>query len=170
MFNKIDEPGIRSFREREFASTMASSSFVELRNTLPSHVDIISPFVDQQMRFLARFPRANANTFEIELALREALANAIVHGNREHPHKLVYVKCRCTTQGDVSITITDEGRGFNDDAVPDPTSPGNRQRTYGRGIYLIRTLMDEVAFEQGGSVVHMHKRANATSDIARKTQ
>ena len=170
MFKKIEEPGIQTFGERDVASTMAASSFVELRNTLPSHVDIISPFVDQQMRFLSRFPGANANSFEIELALREALANAIVHGNREHPRKLVYVKCRCTTGGDVSITITDEGHGFRDDAVPDPTSSGNRQRAYGRGIYLMRTLMDEIQFEQGGSIVHMRKRANAGSETTRKPQ
>jgi len=170
MFKKMEEPGIHNFGERQVASTMATSSFVELRNTLPSHVDIISPFVDQQMRFISRFPAANANNFEIELALREALANAIVHGNREHPRKLVYVKCRCTTDGDVLITIADEGYGFNNDAVPDPTSPANRQQTYGRGIYLMRTLMDEVQFEQGGSVVHMRKRANAGPGTTRKPQ
>jgi len=170
MFKKIEEPRIQNISEREVASTMEASPFVELRNTLPSHVDIISPFVDQQLRFISRFPGANANNFEIELALREALANAIVHGNREHPRKLVYVKCRCTTDGDVLITIADEGRGFNNDAVPDPTSPANGQRTHGRGIYLMKTLMDEVQFERGGSVVHMRKRANASSGTTRKPQ
>ena len=151
------------------ASQFPSHSFVELRNTLPSHVDIVSPFVDELMRFISRFRVADAS-FEIELALREALANAIVHGNREHPRKLVYVKCRCTTDGDVLITIADEGRGFNNDAVPDPTSPANGQRTHGRGIYLMKTLMDEVQFERGGSVVHMRKRANASSGTTRKPQ
>ena len=170
MFKKMEEPGIHNFGERQVASTMATSSFVELRNTLPSHVDIISPFVDQQMRFISRFPAANANNFEIELALREALVNAIVHGNQQDPRKRVYVNCRCTTDGEVSITVEDEGHGFENDAVPDPTSPENLLRTHGRGIYLIRTLMDEVDFEQGGSVVHMRKRANAGSDTARKPQ
>ena len=151
------------------ASQFPSHSFVELRNTLPSHVDIVSPFVDELMRFISRFRVADAS-FEIELALREALVNAIVHGNQEDPHKRVHVKSRCGADGEVSITVEDEGLGFDVDAVPDPTSPENRLQSHGRGIYLIRTLMDEVVFEQGGSVVHMHKRANATSDIARKTQ
>jgi serine/threonine-protein kinase RsbW len=157
------------------SSTNASQSFksvpfIELRNSLPSDVDIISPFVDQLMQFISRYREVDGNNFEIEVALREALVNAIVHGNQEDPHKRVYVKCRCTTDGKVSITVEDEGNGFEHDAVPDPTSHGNRLRTNGRGIYLIRTVMDEVVFEQGGSVVHMRKRANAGSGITRKPQ
>jgi serine/threonine-protein kinase RsbW len=152
---KVASPASQSFH---------SVPFVELCNSLPSHVDIVSPFVDQLMRFIARFRGADGNSFEIELALREALVNAIIHGNQEDPHKRVYVKCRCMTDGEVSITVEDEGHGFEYDAVPDPTSPDNRLRTHGRGIYLLRTLMDEVDFEQGGSVVHMRKRATAGSD------
>src|SRR5262249_24462993 len=121
----------------------------------PSDVKIISPFVDQLMRFISRFRAEDGSDFEIELALREALANAIVHGNEEDPNKRVYVNCRCTPDGEVSIRIEDEGNGFVHDAVPDPTSHGNRLRTHGRGIYLIRTLMDDVDFEERGSVVHM---------------
>jgi serine/threonine-protein kinase RsbW len=147
-----------------------SVPYVELRNTLPSDVDVISPFVDQLIRFISRYREADGDNFEIGLALGEALVNAIVHGNQEDPRKRVYVKCRCTTAGDVSITIEDEGNGFEHDTVPDPTSPGNRLRTCGRGIYLARTLMDEVDFEQGGSIVHMRKRANPGSDTTRKPQ
>jgi serine/threonine-protein kinase RsbW len=72
--------------------------------------------------------------------------------------------------GEVLVTVEDEGSGFRSDVVPDPTSPDNLLRTHGRGLYLMRTLMDEVNFEQGGSVVHMRKRANADSDEARNTQ
>jgi len=144
-----------------FSHSSHSAPFVGLRNTLPSDVDIISPFVEQLMRFISRFRVAGGNDIEIEVALREALVNAIVHGNEEDPNKLVYVKCRCTRDGEVSITVEDEGNGFEHEAVPDPTSPDNQLRTNGRGIHLIRTLMDEVDFEEGGSVLHMRKRANA---------
>jgi serine/threonine-protein kinase RsbW len=147
-----------------------SAPFIGLRNTLPSDVDIISPFIDQLMSFISRFRVGDGNNFEIELALREALLNAIVHGNQNDPRKRVYVNCRCTTDGQVSITVADEGKGFGHDAVQDPTSPSNRQRTHGRGIYLIRTLMDEIDFEQGGSIVHMRKRASASSETARNPQ
>ena len=147
-----------------------SASFIGLRNILPSNVDIISPFVDQLILFISRFRTAAESNFEIELALREALANAIVHGNGNDPGKRIYVNCRCTPDGDVSITVEDEGNGFDHDAVPDPTSPDNRLRTNGRGIYLIRTLMDAVDFERGGSVVRMRKRANTGLATTRKPQ
>jgi serine/threonine-protein kinase RsbW len=149
--------------------TFQSASFIGLRNILPSDVEIISPFVDQLMHFISRF-REDGNHFEIELALREALVNAIIHGNQNDPRKRVYFNCRCTTDGEVSITVEDEGNGFEHDAVPDPTDLDNRLRTNGRGIYLIRTLMDEVDFTQGGSVVHMRKRANGGLDTTRKPQ
>lgn len=168
---QLDAEDMISARVASPASQAFSSApFVGVRNTLPSDVDIISPFVDQLMRFITRFRGADENNFEIELALREALVNAVVHGNHNDPRKRVYVNCRCTTDGQVSITVEDEGNGFGHDAVPDPTSPDNRQRTHGRGIYLIRTLMDEVDFEQGGSVVHMRKRADASSKAMRKSQ
>ena len=80
--------------EVESTTVKTSSSFVELRNSLPSHVDIVSPFVDQLMHFISRFRVADENNVEIELALREALVNAIVHGNHEDVQKCVYVKCR----------------------------------------------------------------------------
>ena len=147
-----------------------SVSFVGVRNTLPSDIDMVSPFVDQLMRFISRFRAVDGENFEIELALREAIVNAIVHGNRGDRRKRVYVNCRCMTDGEVSVTVEDEGIGFRSDAIPDPTSLDNRLLTHGRGIYLMRTLMDEVDFQQGGSVVHMRKRANAGSDATRKPQ
>ena len=147
-----------------------SVPFVGPRNTLPSDIDIISSFVDQLMNFISKFRVVGQPNFDIELPLREALVNAIVHGNQNDPRKRVHVHCRCTREGEVSITIQDEGRGFEYEAVPDPTSPDNQLRTPGRGIYLMRTLMDEVDFEQGGSVMHMRKKANSGSDTTRKPQ
>jgi Histidine kinase-like ATPase domain len=69
-----------------------------------------------------------------------------------------------TTDGEVSITVQDEGRGFDSNAVPDPTSPENRLVELGRGIYLMKTLMDEVRFENGGALVYTRKKPNADSD------
>jgi serine/threonine-protein kinase RsbW len=147
-----------------------SSPFVELRYTLPSDVDIISPFVDQLMRFISMFRRTDKNNFEIELAVREAIANAIVHGNQQDPNKRVYVWCRCAADGDVSATVQDEGEGFDIETVPDPTASENLFRGSGRGVYLMRTLMDEVRFEQRGTVVHLRKRSIARSDTERETR
>jgi serine/threonine-protein kinase RsbW len=145
-----------------------SVPFVELRQCLPSQIAIISPFVDQLMHFVARFRNPDGSELNIETALHEALANAMVHGNHEDPSKLVCVACRCTKDGEVSLTVQDEGQGFDTAAVLDPTTPEN-QLPHGRGIYLMKTLMDDVCFEQGGAVVYMHKASNARPEAAKKS-
>ncbi len=144
-----------------------SVPFVELRQCLTSQIGIISPFVDQMMRFIARFRNPDGSELKIETAFHEALVNAIVHGNQEDPRKLVCVACRCTTDGEVSLTVQDKGQGFDTAAVIDPTTPENRLLPHGRGIYLMKTLMDDVCFEQGGAVVYMHKASNARPGAAR---
>ena len=93
---------------------------------------------------------------DVEIALREALANAIIHGNHENPRKHVYVRCHCKPD-EVSIAVKDEGRGFELNKIADPTAPENTGAVHGRGIYLMKALMDEVCFEEGGVVVHMRK-------------
>ena len=139
--------------------------FVELRQSFPSEIYAISPFVDQLMLFIAKSRNNDGTEQDIEIALNEALGNAIVHGNRNDPHKRVYVTCRCTAEGEVSIMVQDEGRGFDGHTLPDPVASENRLRTSGRGIYLMKTLMDEVRFEKGGTVVHMCKKSSANAAV-----
>jgi serine/threonine-protein kinase RsbW len=147
---------------------LRSVPFVELRQSLPSQIALISPFVDQLMRLIAKCRDQEDSELEIEMALRESLANAMVHGNQEDPHKLVHVVCRCTRDGEVSLTVQDEGQGFDSNAVPDPTTPENLLVKHGRGIYLMKTLMDEVHFEQGGALVSMRKKPNTEPAADRK--
>ena len=137
-----------------------SVPFIELRQSLPSRIAAISSFVNQLMRFILKFRSADGSEIDIETALREALANAVVHGNEENSYKRVYVDCRCYMDGEVSITVRDEGQGFNSEDVANPTTPENLLCAHGRGIYLMKTLMDEVSFEDGGSVVRMRKNSN----------
>jgi serine/threonine-protein kinase RsbW len=144
-----------------------SVPFVELRQSLPSQIAIISLFVDQLMYFITRFRTPDGSELNIEAALHEALANAIVHGNQQDPRKLVCVACRCTTDGEVSLTVQDEGQGFDTAAILDPTTPKNRLLPHGRGIYLMKTLMDDVCFEEGGAVVFMRKASNARPGAGR---
>ena len=145
-----------------------SVPFIELRQTVASQVAAISPLAHQLMRFILRFRCADGSETDIELALHEALANAVIHGNGESSSKRIYVTCRCYMDGEVSITVRDEGRGFDTSAVPDPTFRENLLLTHGRGIYLMKTLMDEVSFEEGGTVVIMRKKSNANSVEHRK--
>ncbi len=104
------------------------------------------------------------------MALHEALANAVIHGNGENSCKRIYVECRCYLDGEVSITVRDEGRGFDSSAVLDPTFLENLLFTHGRGIYLIKTSMDEVSFEEGGSVVRMRKNSNFGATAQRRSE
>jgi serine/threonine-protein kinase RsbW len=94
--------------------------------------------------------------------LREALNNAVIHGNHEDPRKQVHVSCRCEAEEEVSIIVKDEGQGFDTKAVQDPTAPGAIESSHGRGIYLMKALMDEVHFEQSGAAVHMRKKSSTT--------
>ena len=95
-----------------------SVPFAELRQSLPSEVAAISPFTDQLMRFILNFRSMDGGEGDIEMALREALANAVIHGNGENSCKRVYVECRCYIDGEVSITVRDEGPGFDSNTVP----------------------------------------------------
>jgi serine/threonine-protein kinase RsbW len=97
---------------------------------------------------------ANSNTF---VALDEALSNAIRHGNRNNPAKKVYIRVELTSD-EARFTIRDEGSGFNPDAVPDPLDPANLYKNSGRGVLLIRRLMDEVSYNERGNEVTMIKR------------
>jgi len=146
-----------------------SSPFIELRQSLPSKVAVITPFADQLMNFILRFRSADGTEAYIEMALHEALANAVIHGNGENSCKRIYVECRCYLDGEVSITVRDEGKGFDSRTVLDPTRLENLLFTHGRGIYLMKTLMDEVSFEEGGSVVRMRKNSNLGATERRRS-
>lgn len=108
----------------------------------------------------------------IGMALREGVANAVKHGNRLDPDKRVLVKFDGTGD-DLTIVIGDEGSGFDPERISDPLAPENQMKTSGRGIFYIRTFMDDVAFsrgEGGGTVLTMRKdlskRGNAKGEKA----
>ena len=145
-----------------------SVPFIELRQSIPSRVTAISPFVDQLMGFILKFRSADGTESDIDLALHEALANAVIHGNGENSCRRVYVTCRCYLDGEVSITVRDQGKGFDPSALLDPTSQEYLQLTHGRGIYLMKVLMDEILFEERGVVVTMRKKSNTDSAEGRK--
>lgn len=141
---------------------------IQMELSLPSEVAAISPFVDKLMLLIKKWRCAPGNETDIEIALREALTNATIHGNHEDPRKQIYVSCRCTAEEEVSIVVKDEGHGFDNNVVPDPTVAGAIELSHGRGIYLMMALMDEVRFEHGGTVVHMRKKAVNTQPFRPK--
>ena len=131
---------------------------IALEYSLPSEVTTISPFVDKLMLLLRKCGCVPEGVSDVEIALREALANAIIHGNHEDRRKHVHVTCRCEPD-QVSIAVKDEGSGFDINTVPDPTTRESIGSVHGRGILIMKEVMDEVRFEEGGAVVHMRKSA-----------
>ena len=97
------------------------------------------------------------DVFGVRLAMEEALANAIKHGNRMDPEKQVYIACKFAPD-EVSITIEDQGDGFKIVEVPDPTDDDNLDKPGGRGIMLIRSFMTSVEYNDRGNRLIMGKR------------
>jgi serine/threonine-protein kinase RsbW len=83
----------------------------------------------------------------ISLAAREAAVNAVMHGNKQSPDKKVDLSLELT-EAALTIRIADQGPGFDPDSLPDPLAPENILRSSGRGIFLIRTFMDELNFRR----------------------
>jgi len=85
--------------------------------------------------------------FGFTMAVREAAVNAVLHGNEYDPSKQIAVTME-NTGADLVIKVADQGKGLNPDTLPDPLAPENLLRGTGRGIFLIRSFMDEVHFRQ----------------------
>ena len=94
--------------------------------------------------------------FSIQLAMEEAVTNAIKHGNRFDRTKKVTIRYACNHKA-FTLSVRDEGQGFDPGSVPDPTSPENLTLPYGRGLMLMRAYMDRVEFSPRGNEVTMVK-------------
>jgi serine/threonine-protein kinase RsbW len=125
---------------------------------LPGDVNAISPLVTKVMGVVTEMGCAVGHEFEIELALREALANAIEHGVGHDVSKMIQCSVACDHERGMLIVVRDPGAGFDPASLPSPVLGLNLFSTGGRGIYLINQLMDEVRFEKGGTEIHMRKR------------
>ncbi len=90
----------------------------------------------------------------LNLALDEALINAIKHGNKCDPRKNVHVEASITPE-EAEIIVEDEGEGFDRRCVPDPTAPENLHRLHGRGILLMEAYMNQIEYTHGGRRVRM---------------
>src|SRR5215831_11557797 len=112
-------------------------SACKLDVTIPANPNAISGVVDGVMQIAREMKCAEGNEYQIELALREALANAIVHGCDNDPTKKVECCVACTESSDVMIIVRDPGQGFDPKTLPNPLSAENLNSAHGRGIYLI---------------------------------
>lgn len=125
--------------------------------TFAADIHAINPLVDRIMKMAGELGCAQGKEVAVELALREALANAILHGCKNDPSKQVQCCIACEETQGMLIVVRDPGPGFDFSQLPSPLRGRNLYSEHGRGIYLINQLMDEVSYERGGTEIHMRK-------------
>jgi serine/threonine-protein kinase RsbW len=123
---------------------------------LPSSLDYIASAANQLVEAFLRFNIVTVEEINIKIALVEALANAMEHGNGFDPARRVKVEAKFV-ETKAETKITDEGKGFNYRKLPNPTVPENLYKPRGRGIYMMHRLMDEVHFNRKGNSVRLVK-------------
>jgi len=128
---------------------------LQFESTIPADVKEISPVTEGIMAIVRQMGCAAGREFEVETALREALANAIVHGAKKDPRKKIQFCVSCDQARGMLIVVRDPGEGFNPADIPTPVVGQELFSTHGRGIYLINQMVDEVRFEKGGTEIHM---------------
>jgi serine/threonine-protein kinase RsbW len=133
-------------------------SSLKLKVTLVADREAVDPVVQSVMELVRQIHCDSDKHDAIELALTEALANAVVHGAKGDPSKTV--ECDVVSNEDQSILIVvrDPGSGFDPGSIPDPLRGESVYSDHGRGIFLINQLMDEVKFLKNGTEIHMIKR------------
>lgn len=125
--------------------------------SMPANSEAIANVVDSISETLTQLNVPEQKRFEVALAVQEALANAIVHGCGNDPSKEIRCRVQADPRGQIVIIVTDPGPGFNQALLPDPKQHENLYSDHGRGVYLIRQLMDEVEFEGTGNEIRMWK-------------
>ena len=148
--------------------TKLAGSVIHLRIT--SRREFLDPVHNLAEQLIAQAGFSEDESYWMVTAVREAVTNALLHGNNERPGTFVDVEFDLMPDG-IRITVTDQGEGFDPATLPDPVSKEHLMNSSGRGVYLMQQLMDEVTFEfppEGGTTLHMVKllRPAAADDAA----
>ena len=128
----------------------------QLDLAIPADAEQIANATDAVLACLAGLKVDEEKSMAIGLAVQEALANAVTHGCQNDPSKTIQCEVSADEHGHVLIVVADPGPCFNYSAAPKPVVQ-DVYNDHGRGVFLIRQLMDEVSFERGGSVIQMWK-------------
>ena len=131
---------------------------------IPGSVEEVAPAVENIMRQIKGVECAKDHEFEIEVALLEALGNAVEHGCAGDPSKEVEVWVGCHEDCGLVVVVRDPGPGFDPGLLPSPVEGENLLRTHGRGVWLINQLMDSVHYANGGTELRMHKKPKSDGE------
>jgi serine/threonine-protein kinase RsbW len=127
---------------------------------LPSDLSLMNGVLQYLLERVSRLGLIRPDRSNLFIALDEAFVNAVKHGNKNDPHKLVRITAELSPK-EACFTVEDEGDGFNIKDIPDPCDPANLFKTSGRGVLLIYNIMDEVEYNAQGNRVKMVKRPEA---------
>ncbi len=128
-----------------------------LDETVPGSIDAISPVVQRVTDLLIERGVVRGHEMEIALALQEALANAIRYGAKSDSGKSVHVRLFCGERKGMKLVVSDPGPGFDPASVPSPVTADGLLSDHGRGLHMIKALLDEVWWEKNGTEIHMTK-------------
>jgi serine/threonine-protein kinase RsbW len=145
-------------RKRPICEFDEATLAAKLDVTVPGDVRAVAPAVERIMDVVREMGCAAGKEFEIELALTEAIANAVEHGCGGDPGKKAQVCVGCDPDRGLLIVVRDPGPGFDPSQVPSPVEGQQLYATGGRGIFLINRLMDDVRYERGGTEIRLRKR------------
>jgi len=137
---------------------LADKLLFKLQVTLAADKGAVDAVVQRIMDCIREKDCARGKESAIELALSEALANAVIHGAKSDTSKIVECDIACDQNRSLLIVVRDPGDGFDPAALPSPIVGQNVFSGHGRGVYLITQLMDEVKFLKNGTEIHMIKR------------
>ncbi len=130
---------------------------------LPSDLSLMNGVLQYLLERVAKLGLIKPERSNLFIALDEAFVNAVKHGNKNDPTKLVRITAELTSK-EASFTVEDEGEGFNVQDIPDPCDPANLFKSSGRGVLLIYNIMDEVEYNAQGNRVKMVKRPDAPAE------
>lgn len=153
-------------RVSKLSALLPLCSTCEMNLLIPADPRQIPTVTDGLTQLLQQRQWSDDQVMAVELAVQEALANAIRHGCKNDPTKQLQCVVTCDAAGEILIVVRDPGPGFDRTRVANPLDPENVLKPGGRGVFLINELMDEVAFEDGGRVVQMRKRRERKQDGA----
>jgi serine/threonine-protein kinase RsbW len=153
------QPVVATREDETSNSEGVSRIFIDL----PSDLALLEPVADYLTKRIEQIWSIPADRcVSLSITLREALVNAIQHGNHSDPAKLVRITAQ-VSDDEAEFSVEDEGVGFDPRDVPDPQDPRNLFRSSGRGVLFIRSLMDEARYD-GNRLTMIKRRASLLND------
>ena len=164
-YQPYDKEELRNIVERTLsyklqyvdAPTVLPHLHEKIEFELPSDLSLMNGVLQYLLERVSRLGLIKPERSNLFIALDEAFVNAVKHGNKSDPHKLVRITAELSPK-EACFTVEDEGSGFDIKDIPDPCDPANLFKTSGRGVLLIYNIMDEVEYNAQGNRVKMVKR------------